>query len=464
MTRVAVSSKNASQLPVNPLRLPVFDYRSADCLRCSLDEKRQREGAEVVTEIGADYRHGGLMIVGESPGRQEVLRKRPFVGDSGRLLDDLLTFVKYPRSKCIIANAAACHPPGKLEESPGAVEACNGRLFLEIQAYKPRVIVALGEHAIRATVGHEAFKKKRNQDECDACGGAGQVMLSAAGWLNENTRTKRIMVAGDILIKCKQCNGKGARNYAVDVRLLDYHTGVLDTAGAVLDLWNNPELAHRRGSYPIETRYVIGTYHPAFMLRESDDNAKLSGQYFLPWAAHHLRRAIRLLTSEFRYNFDPFVIADDSYASAECLYDWLAKAPNRLYAVDIETEAMDSNVKIEHEWVPDEIRGAGYLCTSCSLSDAAPEAGEGCTETALAPDDPRKTHLDPLRERIVCFGIARNDTPGVCVVVLKGAPKAGYRWQILKEFMGDETRGKVFHNGVFDIAVIENELNGGCEQ
>ncbi|TAL05242.1 MAG: uracil-DNA glycosylase, partial [Chloroflexota bacterium] len=55
--------------------------RLGDCDRCPLNDR------PVVDGYGP---HGGLVIVGEAPGQNEVRRGRPFVGDAGQLLRDIL--------------------------------------------------------------------------------------------------------------------------------------------------------------------------------------------------------------------------------------------------------------------------------------------------------------------------------------------------------------------------------------
>ena len=54
-----------------------------------------------------------LVIVGEAPGRREVIEGRPFVGKAGRRLDQALAAAGVDRSAVYITNAVLCHPEGK---------------------------------------------------------------------------------------------------------------------------------------------------------------------------------------------------------------------------------------------------------------------------------------------------------------------------------------------------------------
>lgn len=111
-----------------------------------------------------------VMIVGEAPGEQELLKRVPFVGYSGQLLDSALAQAGLPRSDCRVLNVCNERPPGndmslwmpttkkaqaELLASGKGVE-CNGRivhkfvaeglasLLSEIDSAPPRLIIALG--------------------------------------------------------------------------------------------------------------------------------------------------------------------------------------------------------------------------------------------------------------------------------------------------------------------------------
>lgn len=96
----------------------------------------------------------GLLLVGEGPGREEDLAGEPFVGRSGRLLDQLLhQEMGRDRSSCYIANVVKCRPPGNRDPRPEEVEACRPYLEGQVEAISPKVVITLGNFATRALLG-----------------------------------------------------------------------------------------------------------------------------------------------------------------------------------------------------------------------------------------------------------------------------------------------------------------------
>lgn len=85
-----------------------------------------------------------LMFIGEAPGADEDIQGRPFVGAAGKLLDKIINAMGLKREEVYITNVVKCRPPGNRKPEKEEVEACEGFLFREIAAVKPRVIVTLG--------------------------------------------------------------------------------------------------------------------------------------------------------------------------------------------------------------------------------------------------------------------------------------------------------------------------------
>jgi len=89
-----------------------------------------------------------MMIVGEAPGEQEDLSGVPFVGPSGRLLDELLESVGLNRETDVyICNAVKCRPPGNRRPTLEEMKSCSGFLQMQIRLVAPKIIVALGRSA-----------------------------------------------------------------------------------------------------------------------------------------------------------------------------------------------------------------------------------------------------------------------------------------------------------------------------
>ncbi|MDS0857734.1 UdgX family uracil-DNA binding protein [Burkholderia pseudomultivorans] len=123
------------------------------CRRCALWE----HATQAVPGVGP--RNARIMLVGEQPGDQEDRAGLPFVGAAGRVLDRALAAAGIERDTVYLTNAVKhfkWEPRGKrrLHKTPAQreVAACHYWLERELDAQRPRVIVALGSTALRAVL------------------------------------------------------------------------------------------------------------------------------------------------------------------------------------------------------------------------------------------------------------------------------------------------------------------------
>ena len=101
-----------------------------------------------------------VMFVGEQPGDQEDRAGKPFVGPSGKLLNDALEQAGVPRDECYVTNAVKhfkFEQRGKrrIHQTPRAneLQACRPWLDAELTLIKPEILVCLGATAARAIFG-----------------------------------------------------------------------------------------------------------------------------------------------------------------------------------------------------------------------------------------------------------------------------------------------------------------------
>lgn len=129
------------------------DIRS--CKACVLCEKR-RQAVPGVGNRGAQ-----LMLVGEGPGAEEDQRGEPFVGQAGRLLDNMLSAIGLNRDPAAgakgvyIANAVKCRPPHNRTPEASELRSCLPYLDRQIELVAPRLLIALGRPAAQALLGSE---------------------------------------------------------------------------------------------------------------------------------------------------------------------------------------------------------------------------------------------------------------------------------------------------------------------
>ena len=109
------------------------------------------------TVFGVGDEQADWLLVGEAPGAEEDARGEPFVGQAGRLLDNMLVALGLARGADVyIANVVKCRPPQNRTPEPREVEACLPYLDRQIELLHPRVIVALGKSAATALLDVDA--------------------------------------------------------------------------------------------------------------------------------------------------------------------------------------------------------------------------------------------------------------------------------------------------------------------
>lgn len=89
-----------------------------------------------------------IMLIGEGPGYHEDRQGRPFVGNSGKLLDSLLASIKLTRDQVFITNVVKCRPPNNRDPLPKEIEACTPYLHRQIEIIDPLLIVTLGRYSM----------------------------------------------------------------------------------------------------------------------------------------------------------------------------------------------------------------------------------------------------------------------------------------------------------------------------
>lgn len=97
-----------------------------------------------------------LVVVGECPGEDEDAEGRPFVGRCGRFLDKvLLEECGLDSDKdCVVTNARQCFVKDGLSEADGrtAARCCRPRFVGQVKAVPPKLVLALGNDAIRSAL------------------------------------------------------------------------------------------------------------------------------------------------------------------------------------------------------------------------------------------------------------------------------------------------------------------------
>jgi DNA polymerase len=121
------------------------------CKACGLHAGRKQ------TVFGVGDEQAEWLFVGEAPGAEEDRLGEPFVGQAGKLLDNMLAALGMKRGDNVyIANVLKCRPPGNRNPEPGEMAQCAPHLLRQIGLIRPRLIVALGRIAAQTLLNTDA--------------------------------------------------------------------------------------------------------------------------------------------------------------------------------------------------------------------------------------------------------------------------------------------------------------------
>jgi len=156
------AAPRAASVDARALDWPALRAAVAGCTACPLCESRRQ------TVFGSGHPRAHWMVVGEAPGEQEDEQGEPFVGPSGRLLDNMLRAIGVarrpaaggdsdgsdrdggPARSAYIANTLKCRPPGNRNPSSDEMQRCEGFLVRQIELVQPKLILAMGQFAAQA--------------------------------------------------------------------------------------------------------------------------------------------------------------------------------------------------------------------------------------------------------------------------------------------------------------------------
>lgn len=125
-------------------KLDLMETAWDGCTSCKLHERRTR----IVHWRGNP--EAKLFLVGEAPGASEDKRGLPFVGEAGKLLDELLRECGLdPSEGVFIANQVACRPPGNRTPDRDEIKECSPRLQWMLKTVDPSCLLLLGATAAR---------------------------------------------------------------------------------------------------------------------------------------------------------------------------------------------------------------------------------------------------------------------------------------------------------------------------
>ena len=131
--------------------------RITGCAECSLSQGRTN------AVPGEGSQNADIMFVGEGPGYYEDRDGRPFIGQAGKLLDQMLAKIGLDRQDVYVTNMVKCRPPNNRDPLPEELSACAPYLDKQIEIISPRVIVCLGRFSFSKFFPGETISKARGR-------------------------------------------------------------------------------------------------------------------------------------------------------------------------------------------------------------------------------------------------------------------------------------------------------------
>ena len=120
-----------------------------DCDKCKLCSGRKN------IVFGTGNKNADIMFIGEGPGADEDLQGEPFVGKAGQLMNKAFEALEIEREDVYIGNVVKCRPPQNRNPEADEVKACMDYLRNQVILVKPKIIVLLGNVALKNILGEE---------------------------------------------------------------------------------------------------------------------------------------------------------------------------------------------------------------------------------------------------------------------------------------------------------------------
>ncbi len=123
----------------------LLDQIKADILSKNICPDLAKQATQLV--FGSGNPNAEVVFIGEAPGKNEDQKGEPFVGASGKFLDEMLASVNLSRKDIYITNIVKYRPPNNRDPLPEEKEAFLPFLYAQLAAIEPKIIVTLGRHS-----------------------------------------------------------------------------------------------------------------------------------------------------------------------------------------------------------------------------------------------------------------------------------------------------------------------------
>jgi DNA polymerase-1 len=226
--------------------------KSSYCLSCPYAERDY-----VPPNLTETALHAPIVLVGESPGREELEQGRYFVGPSGQVLDIVLDEAKIDHDDVAVLNVVRCDPGSysNVTYDPLAVEMCSKLLWHDIERINPLVVVPMGNLALKAILNKTGITKNRGRVTELESGMKAVPTFHPAYVLRQPAYAE--LVASDLAIAQKV----SMNELIGSAKKTDYKF-----FGSQSEVWEFFQEAHRKGYYALDIETTSLDYRTADVL------------------------------------------------------------------------------------------------------------------------------------------------------------------------------------------------------
>ena len=128
-----------------PSKRELLEQLTADILKRNICPELAEQATQLV--LGDGNPDANIVFIGEAPGKQEDEQGLPFVGASGRFLNEMLEAAGLVRSDVYITNIVKYRPPNNRDPLPEEKKAFWPYLMRQLEIIDPKVIITLGRHS-----------------------------------------------------------------------------------------------------------------------------------------------------------------------------------------------------------------------------------------------------------------------------------------------------------------------------
>lgn len=129
-----------------PSKLAQLEQIKADILSKNVCPNLAETATQLV--LGDGNLDAKIVFIGEAPGKQEDEQGLPFVGASGRFLNEMLEAAGLVRSDVYITNIVKYRPPNNRDPLPEEKREFWPYLMRQLEVIQPKVIITLGRHSM----------------------------------------------------------------------------------------------------------------------------------------------------------------------------------------------------------------------------------------------------------------------------------------------------------------------------